>query len=242
MYATIIAATLAAILLLAAAIGVTNDFHLLRFWITVMFVVIAVYFFILNYRFLSLAAFIAALLFNPYYYPSLPRQIWVMLDLVGACGVIYAAYWATNPYKKGTRFEQYVTTLFPEPDFVIVDRTRDVSKFLNRRVESDLHPDFVFRNTKTGKMFAIECKWRAQWSYNKHGEPGIWWKQWQSERYAAYGKEAGMPVFVALGIGGLPQKPKEVYFLEADRLHYVFLLQSLIQSGRTAGQISDRPN
>ena len=45
------------------------------------------------------------------------------------------------------------------------------------------------------------------------------------------------PVFVAFGIGGAPEKPREVYFLEAGRLHYKFLKQSLVKSGKTASQI-----
>ena len=53
----------------------------------------------------------------------------------------------------------------------------------------------------------------------------------------AYEKESGIPVFVAFGIGGSPEKPKEVYFLKLDSLRYGFLKQSLVRSGKTAAQL-----
>ena len=238
-YSTRAAAGILAILLFSAATGISNNFFLLRFGIMVFLGAIAINFLTLKCRQLALLSLAAAILFNPYVYPNLPRHIWVILDIITLVGVVYAAYWATDPYKKGTRFEEYVTTLFPEPDFVIQDRTRDNSKYLKRHVESDGHPDLVFRSQNTRKSFAIECKWRAKWAYGKHGELGIWWKPYQAERYAAYGKESGMPVFVAFGIGGSPQKPDEVYFLEAERLHYVFLNQSLIKSGQTPTRLRE---
>ena len=222
------------ILIIVAALGISTNFYLLDFGISIGLFVLAALSFLMGYRLPGVAWVVLGIIFNPIVSLHLPRHIWVVIDVLSLAGMVYFTYWATNPYKKGTRFEQYVSTLFPEPDFVIQDRTRDVSKFLNRRVESDTHPDFVFRNQKTGKPFAVECKWRGKWAYNKTGELGIWWNLAQGERYVAHGKEANIPVFVALGIGGSPEKPKEVYFLEADRLHYVFLNQSLIKSGKTA--------
>lgn len=222
--------------LLVAATGISTDFWVLKLVITGGFLLIAALSFLMNYRDLGIAGLLLAALFNPFIPVALPRHIWVIIDTVTFAGIVYYTYWTTNPYWKGTRFEQYVSTLFPEPDFVVVDRTRDVSKFLDRRVESDMHPDFMFRNQKTGKNFAVECKWRGRWAYDKNRELGIWWNRWQGDRYAAYEKESGTPVFVAFGIGGSPERPKEVYFLEANRLHYTFLKQSLIKSGKATPQ------
>ncbi len=225
------------ILLLIAALGLSTDFNTLRLGIMVGFFVLAILSFLLKYPILGVISIAIGLLFNPIMIVHLPRHIWVIVDILALVDVAYFAYWATNPYWKGTRFEQYVSTLFPEPEFIIHDRTRDVSKFLNRRVESDAHPDFVFRNQKTGKSFAVECKWRGRWAQGKSGELGLWWNLAQGNRYLAYEKESGIPVFVAFGIGGTPEKPREVYFIEASQLHYVFLKQSLIRSGKTASQL-----
>ena len=225
------------ILLIVAALGISTNFDALRLGIMLGFLMLAALSFLMGYRLLSSAGMLVAIIFNPIVPLHLPRHIWVIVDIFSLVGMVYFTYWATNPYKKGTRFEQYVADLFPVPDFVIKDRTRDVSKFLGRRVESDMHPDFLFRNQKTGKSFAVECKWRGKWACNKNGDLGLWWKPYQAERYVAYGRESGIPVFVAFGIGGSPERPEEVYFLEANRLYYVFLNQSLIRSGKVISQL-----
>ena len=225
-------------LIVVAALGISTNFYLLDLGISIGFFVLAALSFLMGYKLPGSAWVALGIIFNPITSLHLPRHIWVVIDILSLAGMVYFTYWATNSYKKGARFEQYVTTLFPEPDFVIQDRTRDNSKFLGRHVESDGHPDLIFRSIKTGKTFAVECKWRGKWARNKNGELGIQWKPYQAERYAAYGKEFNMPVFVAFGIGGTPEKPAEVYFLEADRLHYVFLNQSLIKSGKSASQLA----
>ena len=228
---------LTGLFLLIAALGISTNFQVLKLIITTGFIVLAILSLLMNYRDLGIAGLLLAVLFNPFIPIVLPRHIWVVIDIVTLAGIVYYTYWTTNPYWKGTRFEQYVSTLFPEPDFVIQDRTRDVSKFLNRRVESDTHPDFLFRNQKTGKSFAVECKWRGKWAQGSSGELGLWWNKAQGNRYNTHQKESGIPVFVALGIGGSPEKPQEVYFLESDRLGYTFLKQSLVRSGRASPQL-----
>lgn len=234
------AAVFTCVILAGAALGVTREFGSLRFLTSAGLLILAVQSLSLGYRRIAGTFLLGALLFNPFFHPSLPRHLWVILDIVALLGVAYFAHWATNPYQKGTRFEQYVSTLFPEPDFAVEDRTRDVSKFLNRRVESDSHPDFVFRNQKTGRSFAVECKWRAQWKRGNSGDLGLWWDRAKGENYVAFGRRANMPVYVAFGIGGTPDKPHEVYFLEMERLRYRFLQQSLITSGHK-GSLPDSP-
>jgi hypothetical protein len=92
----------------------------------------------------------------------------------------------------------------------------------------------VFRNRKTGKEFAVECKWRARWGRGKSGDLGIWWPHDLTDKYARFSQERSIPVFVAFGIGGTPSQPSEVYFIEVERLHYAFLLQSLIRGGHSS--------
>ena len=222
------------VFLISAALGISTNFDALRLGIMIGLLALAVLSFVLGYRAFVIVGIALGLFFNPFVSVHLPRHIWVIIDIISLAGIVYFAYWTTNPYWKGTRFEQYVAELFPEPDFVIQDRTRDVSKFLNRRVESDMHPDFLFRNQKTGKSFAVECKWRGRWAQGSSGELGLWWNRTQGDRYNAYERESGIPVLVAFGIGGSPEKPKEVYFLESGRLGYTFLKQSFIRSGKTA--------
>jgi hypothetical protein len=233
-YSVRIGAACAAVILFIAATGISENFYILRFAAFGIFGALSILFLQLGNKRIALASALTAVLFNPFAYLSLPREIWVILDILAIGGVIYATYWATDSYKKGTRFEDYIVTLFPESDFTIQDRTRDTGKHIKRRVESDGHPDFVFRSIQSGKVFAIECKWRGRWAWQPNGGQGIWWNMGQQMRYEAYQKETGIPVYVAFGVGGSPEKPAEVYFLELDRLRYPFLYRSLIKSGKVA--------
>ncbi len=233
-----IGAGLATTILIIAATGISENFYVLRFAIMTVFGALALLFFQLGNKRIATAAALTAVLFNPFEYPSLAREIWVILDILAAAGIAYAAYWATDSYKKGTRFEDYVASLFPEPEFVIEDRTRDTGKHLKRRVESDGHPDYKIRSVQSGKVFAVECKWRSKWGWQPNGGEGIWWNMGQQIRYEEYQKQTGIPVYVAFGIGGTPDKPREVYFLEVERLRYPFLYRSLIKSGFTNERFS----
>jgi hypothetical protein len=209
----------------------------MRLGIMLGFGALAALSFLMGYKIQGVSALVLVFIFSPPFPLHLPRHIWVTIDIISLIGLVYFAWWATDPYQKGARFEKYVSTLFPEPDIIVQDRTRDNSKLLNRLVESDGYPDFVFRNKKTNKIFAVECKWRGQWAQSKNGEIGLWWNGVHSERYSAYEKKTSIPVFIAFGIGGSPEKPKEVYFMELAQLQYAFLKQSFVRSGKSAAQI-----
>lgn len=226
-----------ALFLIVAVLGISTNFFVLRLGITLGLLMLAAFSFVLGYKRLGVAGIALGLLFNPFISVHLPRYIWAIIDIATLGGIVYSSYWQTDSYKKGTRFEQYVATLFPEPEAIIMNRTRDISKFSNRLVVSDMHPDFVFKNKKTGRTFAVECKWRGQWAKGNSGELGLWWNKEQGLRYAEYEKSFGIPVSVAFGIGGTPEKPKEIYFLELARLQYTFLKQSLVRSGKSAPEI-----
>lgn len=227
------------VLLLVVALGWTDSYFELRRWIMCLFVVNALFFFYLKNRRIGLAFLAGAAVFNPYVSVPLSRDLWILVDVVAIAAIGYAAYWATSSYKKGTRFENYVASIFPEPEFVIQDRARDTGKKLGRFVESDGHPDFVFRSQTTGKVFAVECKWRGRWAWQPNGGQGLWWNLGQQMRYEEYQKQTGIPVFVAFGIGGTPDKPAEVYFLEVERLRFHFLYRSLIRSGYSAAHFAN---
>ncbi len=226
-----------ALFLIAAAFGISTNFFLLRLGITIGLVTRAAFSFILGYKRLGIAGVVLGLLFNPFISVHLPRYIWAIIDIVTLGAIVYSSYWETDSYKKGTRFEQCVSMLFPKSEFIIMNRTRDISKFSNRLVVSDMHPDFVFKNKRTARTFAVECKWRGQWAKGSSGELGFWWNKEQGVRYTEYEKSFGIPVYVAFGIGGTPEKPKEVYFLELARLQYTFLKQSLVRAGKPASTI-----
>ena len=90
-----------------------------------------------------------AIVFNPFYQLlHLEKEIWRGVDVfvIAAFSIFLWRYYGW--YKKGLRFERYVSSLFPRNIWVIVDRTKDSSKKLGRLVESDTNPDFTFRHIR----------------------------------------------------------------------------------------------
>lgn len=163
-----------------------------------------------------LCTFVAvAVVFNPFIPFALnDATLWRVIDgaVVLLFGFFFWRYY--DRYGKGHRFEEYVATLFPAHHWVVVDRTRDFSKALNRFVESDTNPDFMFREVKTEKLLAVECKFR---SYLYKG--GISWDRQKGERYHAYGAKHGVPVFVAIGLGGNPRSPERLFMCPLEKLN-----------------------
>jgi hypothetical protein len=228
----------AGLLLIIAALGIYSNYQLLNAGIATALAVLALLAFIMRYWRIGYGALFLALVFSTTLPFHFSRNVWVVIDLLSLALVVYFTYWATNPNQKGNRFERYVLTLFPEKDFIVEDSTCDASKFLGRHVESDTHPDFILRERKSGKSFAVECKWRGNWIQGKGPEPGLWWNLKQGSRYLAFQESARIPVYVVFGIGGTPDKPKEIYFLPASELKWAFLKQSLIRSGRSVVEMT----
>ena len=202
-----------AYLLFGAGFGwFKTDLNLLRWYVSVWCLFLAIRTFIgKNFAWSSLFAVILVI-FNPLFrFFNYTKSAWQMLDIATAILLIIFVFNYYRRYAKGVRFEIYASRLFPASNWVIADRTKDTSKKFGRLVESDMHPDFVFRYIVTGKKLAVECKFRSYFILGKYGDKGIWWKKEQGERYKKYGEVANVPVYVLLGLGGTPSNPNRVF-------------------------------
>ena len=204
-----------AVLLVAVAGFYHGDFTILRWAVSIAGIILVCTTYT-SKKFYWLTAFIiAVIVFNPVVPLYLKNiGVWRIIDAVVAVlfGIFLWRYY--DYYGKGYRFEDYITSLFPADSWIVMDRTRDFSKVLKRSVESDSNPDFTFRHIKTGKVFAVECKYR---SYFFKG--GIEWDRRKGDNYRIYGKSRGIPVFVAIGIGGNPKDPLELFFVPLEKLN-----------------------
>src|SRR5271157_5381697 len=110
-----------------------------------------------------------------------------------------APYYA--PEVKGAEFEKFVLDMFDEKDFSIIEMTHKFSGPDDRYVESDLNPDFVFRHKLSGNEFAVEAKYRSRLN-----EAGMleWSNPDQLARYNNFANQRGIPVYIVIGIGGMP--------------------------------------
>jgi len=193
-----------------------------------------------NWRWFSYFVFLI-FLFNPFYrFFYFSKTIWQAIDVVTVFSLLYFVFDYYRAYAKGVRFEEYVSSLFPKKIWRIVDRTKDSSKKLDRLVLSDMNPDFTFQYIQSGKMIAVECKYRSYFIKGKYGDMGYWWEKEQGERYKQYGEKMKIPVFVALGVGGTPVNPSRWYLCPLNVLNlapYGFVTEKMLEKYKRNGSV-----
>ncbi|MGX8713019.1 MAG: hypothetical protein ACSW8I_04960 [bacterium] len=114
---------------------------------------------------------------------------------------------------KGREFEDYVLELLDIPNNkkLTLKEWRGDKSLPGVYPENNSAPDFVF--DYDGKPFAVECKWRSHMPNDIEKEllPADrleFFKQFSTDRH--------MPVYLILGIGGLPNDPDCLYFAPID--------------------------
>ncbi len=125
--------------------------------------------------------------------------------------------------EKGREFTKLIISKFDKKYFKLKEWRSD--KYENGVYpEANKYPDlefeFTLRDTKS--VFAIECKWRK--NYYKNGVE--WAKEYQLKNYNNFAKERNIPVFVAIGVGGTPENPDEVFIVPLGEIKDNFISQS----------------
>lgn len=129
---------------------------------------------------------------------------------------------------KGREFEDYVINLFDLPNNkkLTLKEWRGDKSLPGIYPESNSAPDFVFEYA--GKTFAVECKWRSHLSKDIEKEllPAE-----KMALFQQFSTDRRMPVYLFLGIGGLPSDPDCLYFTCLDKdFSFVSLPNSVIPS------------
>ena len=110
----------------------------------------------------------------------------------------------------GDKFESLIAKKFNRNYFKIKEWAGD--KYVEGiYAESTLNPDLVisFNLGKINQLFAVECKYRSK--YIMDGI--IWAKENQIKHYRSYQEKENIPVFVAIGVGGKPDSPDDLYII-----------------------------
>jgi hypothetical protein len=113
-----------------------------------------------------------------------------------------------DPYEKGRLFEEYVYRLFNETHFKLIE-WRKAQRFKDRSLPNAYsNPDLelIFAGVKNYK-FAVECKWRKEFFEGKIN----WARRYQISTYIDFERKFGIPVFIAIGVGGEPSKPEKLF-------------------------------
>ena len=124
-------------------------------------------------------------------------------------------------YEMGKLFENYLRChIFIKKHFVILDKTHDFQANQGDFIESSLNPDFRMRD-KTNRVFYLEAKFRT----NSFDDKINWCNFDQLKRYQEFDKTH--PVFIAIGLGGKPDYPKNLFVIPLQEAAHTDLFMSV---------------
>lgn len=128
--------------------------------------------------------------------------------------------------EKGNEFETFVVNRFDDKYFSIVEWSTDIMRKHDRYVESDSKPDLTMRYVPTGEKFCIECKFRA----NLFKGALQWSKYDQLQRYKDFHEKSELPLFIVIGLGGIPSNPKRLFCIPIREAKYPKLYPSIFEN------------
>lgn len=115
---------------------------------------------------------------------------------------------------KGQKFEDFILKKFDKNLFSIVKKTHPFQGTDSHYIESNLDPDFIFRYIPSREKFGVETKFRSDFG----SEIVTWSRQDQLERYKQFEREEEIPIYIIIGLGGMPDKPNELFLLPLSRI------------------------
>lgn len=139
---------------------------------------------------------------------------------------------------KGREFEDYVLELLgvADNDKLTLKEWRGDKSLPGIYPEGNSNPDLVLEYD--GKSFAIECKWRS------HMPQDISKELLPPDRvalFAKYSQKNKLPVFLLLGIGGLPSDPDLLYLVPVkENLSATDILNEEIKADQLTDSIESR--
>lgn len=110
---------------------------------------------------------------------------------------------------RGLAFEKFVQSRFNPAQYRLLDKR---SAGLYPLTIND--PQLVYQVQHHHRRFAIECRFRERDYRNKF----TWAEQFQLDQYQRFQVKTQMPLFIVIGIGGLPSKPTNVYVIPFNQV------------------------
>jgi hypothetical protein len=143
---------------------------------------------------------------------------------------------APDDQDKGPAFEEFILHKFPKDTFNLVEwkrekiqddgLLRDPDSYRDGGQRPDLQLELKGQSEKY--PFAVECKWRNDfWK-------GIieWARDAQISSYQEFQTSKEMPVFIALGVGGTPSDPRDLFIIPLSHLYQSILTQDWLKKYR----------
>lgn len=169
---------------------------------------------------------------NIYKVGGLNRFIVIGIILVASLAhLLYRRYKTGRDvaYEMGANFEGYIQNLFSENEWTISKTAGDLSRKLGRKVEQDSEPDFVMRHKKENRLFAIECKFRSNLWKGKEEYGLLWAPRYKIRNYNRFWEKEKIPVFIVIGLSGLPSAPQHLFLIPLPYLPHQFISESRLK-------------
>jgi hypothetical protein len=145
------------------------------------------------------------------------------MGLLSWIGKGIKTFFTPESFKTGEKFENYVRKkLFTDRYYELLQRTYGYNVKKPNYVHSS-NPDFKLRDRRTLKIFYAEAKYRKYFYQGKTK----WCTEEQLKRYRQSNQEA--PVFVILGVGGVPHRPKLIFLVPLRVANFTELYISEIE-------------
>ena len=66
---------------------------------------------------------------------------------------------------------------------------------------------------------------------SKNGKKGLGWaKDYKIEKYQKFQEENGFPVYILIGVGGVPERPERNFLIPLKALNYPWVTEDYIQT------------
>jgi hypothetical protein len=139
-------------------------------------------------------------------------------------------------WEKGVKFEKYIANLFDAKSKLFEIKYWSSDKIADNGLSptANRNPDieFLFNNDKR-HSFAIECKWRQGFIFQGNNSGIEWAKLYQIKWYEEYERKENIPVWVAIGIGGTPDNPQQLFLTKLSNIaQYPFVFESFLKNYR----------
>jgi Holliday junction resolvase len=113
-----------------------------------------------------------------------------------------------DSFQKGEHFETYIKMLFNQDHFHLKKWRKSGSIPKDTFILEYSYPDLelIFAG-KNHYPFAVECKWRKQFYKGKIN----WATEDQISKYVDFQNKRTIPVFIAIGVGGIASNPEKLF-------------------------------
>ena len=118
-------------------------------------------------------------------------------------------------FQIGEEFESFVEDkMFDKTNYTLLSKTHNYQQNSKRYVENSKEPDFKFEHTSSKQKFQVEAKYRSH--FDLKGTIVIL----TIDKLLLYKKNSTKecPIFIILGISGIPTKPKDIYLIPINNI------------------------